>query len=235
MIFLYGPVQFLKFLLRELEYRVISQVAHGSFSQGDEDLIIDKYFNFKDKGFYVDIGANDPVRFNNTYRFYKKGWCGINVEPEEKNFRKLKRLRPADINLCFGVGTQKIKTFYQFLPSTLSTFSSKEAKRYKDLGFKMLGQRKIALKKLSSIIGQYTKGKEIDYMSIDTEGSDLDVLMSNNWSRLRPKLICIEVGERELKRAKWKKTNEKVSKYLKALGYKELYNNKVNAIFVLSY
>ena len=53
-----------------------------SYSQQAEDLSIQRYFGEeKMNGFFVDVGAFDPIKYSNTYLFYKKGWRGINIEP----------------------------------------------------------------------------------------------------------------------------------------------------------
>ena len=68
-----------------------------SFSQGREDIIIAKILEFSPKGFYIDIGAKDIIKYNNTYLYYKNGWNGISVEPIPSLAQKLRSLRNRDI------------------------------------------------------------------------------------------------------------------------------------------
>ena len=67
------------------------------YSQGGEDLILAKLFRYKSNGFFIDVGANDPVILNNTYLFYKLGWTGLNFEPIPELAEKFKDKRSRDI------------------------------------------------------------------------------------------------------------------------------------------
>ena len=100
----------------------------GSFSQYGEDLVLDAVLGCSSKGFFIDIGANDPALFNNTKRFSLRGWTGINVEPNPSVFARIVQDRPNDLNLNLGVGlSDSIMTFYNIEPDTLSTFSKLNA------------------------------------------------------------------------------------------------------------
>ncbi|MHB8276898.1 MAG: hypothetical protein ACYDIA_04500 [Candidatus Humimicrobiaceae bacterium] len=59
----------------------------------EKTWFLDKFSGYKRKGFYVDIGANDPHMFSNTKRFYLRGWTGINIEPNVDNWQKLSSYR----------------------------------------------------------------------------------------------------------------------------------------------
>lgn len=97
----------------------------NSHSQAREDLIIDKLLK-KTNGFYIDIGANHPTKINNTYRFYKKGWRGINIEPDVNNYKLFSSIRGEDVNLNCGLSDRnEILVFYIFERDVLSTFSKK--------------------------------------------------------------------------------------------------------------
>mgnify|MGYP001561699728 FL=1 len=100
---IYGPKQFLKFALIESKQLLYDKFIKNSYRQNGEDVIIDKILNKRGLGTYIDIGAYDPYRFNNTYRFYKKGWKGVNIEPDEYNYSLLLKKRPNDVNLNIGI------------------------------------------------------------------------------------------------------------------------------------
>ena len=55
-----------------------------SYSYSHVDLVVDKMFSKINKGFYIDIGCNHPIKFNNTYTLYKRGWRGINIDLDKK-------------------------------------------------------------------------------------------------------------------------------------------------------
>lgn len=220
---IYGPFTFIKYAIYELYLRIWMWGVKNSYSQKGEDIVIDRLLGSKKKGFYVDIGANDPIRFNNTNRFYERGWQGINIEPDTAFFEKLTSTRPKDINLNIGIGSSNKKlNLFKFFPDTLSTFSQNSAKKYIQQGFKLIGKVKIKVVKLSTVLNKYCKNTPIDFLSIDTEGYDLTVLKSNDWKRFRPKLICVEA---QLK-------NTEVPKYLSKVGYREVFNNGLNRIFI---
>jgi hypothetical protein len=71
----------IKGIIRQVKSAFLDGYATKSYSQEGEDMILNRIFEGKCQGFYVDIGAHHPRRFSNTYFFYKHGWTGINVEP----------------------------------------------------------------------------------------------------------------------------------------------------------
>lgn len=201
-----------------------------SYGQKGEDLALDKFSGNKRKGFYVDVGANDPHRFSNTKRFYLRGWTGINIEPDVDNWQKLSSQRKRDINLNFGIGesTSSLK-LYKFIPHTLSTFSKEEADNYVGQGYKLEKIVLVEVKKLEDILAEYCKG-DIDFMGIDTEGFDMQVLKSNNWNRFRPKLICIKSVSHTM-RGLYNKKKDNHDNFLTNIGYRKVYDNGLNSIY----
>lgn len=227
---MYGFSKFFSFVLAEMRNIFFMQFIKGSYSQYGEDLVLDKLLGYKKEGFYVDIGAYDPHRFCNTKKFYLRGWHGINIEPNPKLFNKFITERVRDINLNIGIGRRKGKAvFYQFFPDTLSTLSNLESNRYLKQGYILENKFKIDIDSLSNILGKYTKGINIDFFSIDTEGYDLEVLKSNNWNQFRPKFICIESISLSMENNVIK--NTKLHKFLVRTGYKKVYDNGVNSIY----
>ena len=107
---------------------LVSNKLYSNYGQMDEDKVISGLFNNKKTGFFVDIGANHPYKINNTYKFYLKGWRGINIEPISENVKLLKKYRPKDKTLQIGISDKRgFLTFYQFNDHVLSTFSKKLA------------------------------------------------------------------------------------------------------------
>lgn len=227
---IYGLKKFILYTICEVKYKSLQQFIRSSYSQKGEDLIIDRILRYKKNGFYVDVGAYDPNRFSNTKRFYLRGWCGINIEPNIKNYEKFVNNRPRDINLNIGIGTEeRTRVFYNFIPDTLSTFSREEAEKYQEQGYRLIEVKKIRMTTLKSIFEQYCGNKYIDFISIDTEGFDLEVLKSNNWRRYRPQLVCIESISHciDSKGAR----NTKIDEFLIKINYKKIYDNGLNSIY----
>lgn len=199
----------------------------GSFSQRGEDLILDRLMGYKKGGFYVDIGASSPYLDSNTARFYKRGWTGINLEPNYAKFRAFPSDRPRDTNLNLGVGqSSKAMDFYVVDPPQLSSFSMEEAKRAVKMGHKIIETRKVGVAPLREILAKHAAGRKIDFMSIDTEGYEMQVLHSNDWGRFRPNLICIEyVHYSDGSEVK------EIFEFLTSAGYVRVYANGLNSIY----
>lgn len=166
-----------------------------SYSQSGEDMILDNILGSPRTGFYVDVGANNPVVQSNTKYFYQKGWRGINIDALPGSMKKFKLARPRDINLETPVSDEeKIINYYMFQPSFYNSFLEEQAVKYKD---KLVGKRELRPRRLDSVLNQYTEGAEIDFMSVDVEGMDLKVLKSNDWTKYRPKVLILEIFAEE--------------------------------------
>lgn len=227
---IYGFKKFFLYSVSEIYHKVARGFFGGSYSQQGEDLFMAKLLK-KKNGFYVDIGANDPDRFSNTKLFYKKGWSGINIEPDADLFKKLSHHRERDINLNIGIGEERSNlVFYQLVPHTLSTFSKEDADTSVRQGFRLLGTVSVPVERLEDVLSREADGREIDFMSIDTEGFDMQVLRSNNWERFRPRLICIESVVHTLDGKNNQKQDEH-EQYLTALGYEKIFDNGLNSIY----
>lgn len=101
-----------------------------SYAQDCEDIILYGVLKDIDKGFYIDVGANDPEFMSVTKAFYDRGWNGINIEPLHALCAKLVQERPRDINLCIGCGKERGKMdLYEC--GLMSTFSTEEVTRQK--------------------------------------------------------------------------------------------------------
>jgi FkbM family methyltransferase len=165
------------------------------YSQEGEDIILSEFFPNKTDGFYVDVGAHHPMRFSNTYMFYKRGWRGINIDAMPGFMKAFNRKRSRDINLEMGVsGKEGEMTYYMFDDFALNGFSKDLSKdRDKNSNFEILKERKIKTYPLSKILDEYLpQNQKIDFMSIDVEGLDLMVLKSNDWKKYPPSMILVE-------------------------------------------
>lgn len=146
-------------------------------------------------GFFMDIGAYHPTKYSNTYFFYKKGWRGINIDAKPGSMTKFNQKRPRDINLEMGVAIKsEQKEFYIFKESAFNTFSKLIAQNYQEQGQELLKKEIVTIDRLDNILNNYLPlEQKIDFMSIDVEGLDLEVLKSNNWQKYRPRYILIEL------------------------------------------
>ncbi|PKN02635.1 SAM-dependent methyltransferase [Candidatus Dojkabacteria bacterium HGW-Dojkabacteria-1] len=178
-----------------LKKEFIGGFATKIYSQEGEDIILSEFFPTQTDGFYVDIGAHHPMRFSNTYMFYKRGWRGLNLDAMPDSMKAFNRKRPRDINLEVGVsGKEGEMTYYMFDDFALNGFSKDLSKeRDENSNFEILEERKIKTSPLSKILDEYLpENQKIDFMSIDVEGLDLMVLKSNDWGKYLPSYILVE-------------------------------------------
>ena len=168
-----------------------------SYSQEGEDIILDKLFGQQAKGFYIDVGAHHPMRFSNTYSFYRRGWCGINIDAMPLSMQAFKKSRPRDINLEMAILKERGSLkYYQFNEPALNGFSVNLSEQRNGLGsFKVIGVVEMEGVPLVEVLEKYMPAniRQIDFMSVDVEGLDLEVLQSNDWERFRPKVILVEL------------------------------------------
>jgi FkbM family methyltransferase len=168
--------------------------AAKSYSQEGEDMILRRIFGYLESGFYVDIGALHPRRFSNTYYFYRKGWRGINIDATPGSMKLFNEMRWKDINLEIAVANEKREmTYHIFNEPAVNTFDKKFADKAIDDGYELIRKQKIETKTLKEIFVEYLpKNKKIDFMSVDVEGFELEVLKSNDFDLFRPAYILVE-------------------------------------------
>jgi FkbM family methyltransferase len=228
----------LSLLLRKLARRALSAWEKSrpsvSFSQSGEDLIIRFIFNALriTEPTYLDIGAYHPIHFSNTYLFYKNGSCGVCVEPDPQLIAAFRRRRPWDIciNIGIGVGQKTTADFYILSSKTLNTFSKSEAEKYAGYGQLIEKVIPIPLATINEILNNYFSEKAPNFISLDIEGLDLEVIKTLDFSKYRPEVFCIETLTYTED-----KTEEKVSQivdYMKSKDYFVYADTYINTIFV---
>ena len=164
-----------------------------SYASNFEDVVLARVLNDKTDGFFIDIGANHPEIGSVTKHFSDLGWRGINVEPDTLMLDILKKQRPRDINLSVGISRVcSEKTFYQvFQNNGLSTFDPKVAKRLKEQGFDML-EKKLETISLAELAKQHIGKRLVDFLKIDVEGHEHEVIAGADFTCLRPRILVIE-------------------------------------------
>jgi len=165
------------------------------FSQLGEDCLIWHRFHSLIGGFYVDAGCHDPMRYSNTYLLHRfRKWRGINIDADERAIAKFQAVRPTDINLNLGVGlTEAEGEFAVFGDGAVNTFDPAMAQQQAST-FGSPATKKIRIRPLAQILDEYAPERtQINYMNIDCEGLDHEVVLSNNWSKYRPQLLTVEL------------------------------------------
>jgi FkbM family methyltransferase len=208
-----------------------------SYAQNFEDVMLARAFPGAD-GFYVDVGANDPDIDNVTRVFYERGWSGINIEPLSANMEALRKKRTRDINLEIAVGEKEGSiTFYEIGKwHGYSTTDPAIVEQHRRDGLEVI-EREVPLRKLSGVLDEHAKGKAIDFLKIDVEGTELSVLRGLDLRRHRPKIILLEskmpVTIHMVDRVdEVPDRAEEYAAYLAPFGYRFAYHDGLNAFFV---
>lgn len=162
-----------------------------SYAQNFEDIILNRVFSDRDSGFYVDIGAMDPVHDSVTKAFYDRGWRGINIEPHQQFYERLAAERTRDINLNVAVGdVEETRTLYVFKNHGLSTFNSQFKEHFVAHGYSH-EEVSCSVTTLAKVCREYV-GCPIDFLKIDAEGWEGPILRGGDWTTFRPTVLVIE-------------------------------------------
>ena len=200
-----------------------------TFSQEGEDGLLRRIFEHKQHGFYVDVGAHHPQRFSNTYLFYLRGWRGINIDPQPGAKALFDIIRSRDINIESGVSDVESElVYYAFNEAALNTFDSDiAATRVKNRDYFLVSQDKIKVRRLEHIMAHHLpEGQLIDFLSVDVEGLDLQVLKSNDWIKYRPTFVLAEsLGLSNVYDA----INSDLNSFMRHVGY-SLFGKCVNTL-----
>ena len=181
----------------KIKNRWLGGFPRVSYSRSGEDLIIEEFFRNKMSGFYVDIGAYHPIDHSNSYKYYLKGWRGINIDPSIETIDSFNKVRPEDVNLNIAIGEARGSGSY-FIFKNDASMNTISENFYKESEVKhsllLQEKREVKIDRLENVLKEYKPPtSKIDFLSVDVEGSDLQVLQSNNWDIYRPQVLCVEV------------------------------------------
>lgn len=200
-----------------------------SYAQNAEDMLLARVFAGQKTGFYVDVGAWHPVEDSVTNYFYKLGWSGINIEADEKYARLLKKERTKDVNLHLLVGKSDsdAATYYWIEDTGISTMRVDYAIRHRNAGFKV-EEKKLPVQSLAHVFAENVGSKTVDFLKIDVEGAEEDVIDGMDWKAYRPRVLIIEATEPNSQKPAWDAWEPK----LLSSGYTFAYFDGLNRYYV---
>jgi len=208
------------------------------YSQHGEDSLLWEFFDFKEKGFFVEVGAFDGKYLSNTYSFEEQGWTGLCVEPNPQFFKACRKNRPGSVNANFAcVGDDDTEeVVLKVEPAGLYSGLADDPERSEyvkkifennEQTFDRFVDISVPASTLNSLLEKYFPDVEkIDFVSIDVEGTEIDVLRGFDLERYSPEVLIIEANSEE--------SGQEVTDYLVSHGYNYARMTGVNLVFVNS-
>jgi FkbM family methyltransferase len=190
-----GPAVAVAAGLRALAQRA-EPWSRTSYAQEGEDCVLERLMgDVPTTGWYVDVGAHHPVRFSNTYAWYRRGWRGVVIEPNVDAAAMFTQLRPRDVFVAAGVGdTRGTLTYHRFDEGALNTFDPTIAQAHVAAGrYRLRDTIQVPVERLDTLLARHLPvDARVDFLSVDVEGFDLAVLRSADWTRFRPRFVLAE-------------------------------------------
>lgn len=172
-------------------------VKRATYSQSQEDLFIEKYFKDFNNGFYLDIGCFHPIKYSNTAKLFNKGWTGINIDINQTSIDLFNIIRKKDQNICAAISnkTKKVTTYTDNYFSPINSIN----KKFFDHTLNKFSDGKFIKNEINSykLLDLFNKYKfeieKIDFLNIDAESHDYEVLQGIDFGIFDIKLICVEM------------------------------------------
>jgi len=206
-------------------------MKYNYFSQYKQDKFLNEvFFNNKKAGFYVDIGAHDGISLSNSLFFERyNNWEGICVEPNPLVFNKLILNRKSiNLNVCIGNENKKVKFtqiqgYSEMLSGITENYDERHVQRINNSIYAKGGKKteiEVEMITLDNING--LKNKKIDFISIDTEGNEYDIIKSFDFNLLEIKALVIENNF----------SNKNIANYLVDFGFELIYKLQCDDVYI---
>lgn len=198
-----------------------------SYAQNFEDVMLWRALHHVANGFYVDIGAQDPIVDSVSRGFYEQGWRGLNVEPNQQYVEKLREARTDEVVLQTAIGDRSgFLDFYEFENTGLSTADEAVAQRHIEAGFAYT-KKSVPVISLDALLDSVA-APEIHWLKIDVEGFEKIVLSSWKEARVLPWIVVVESTAPLTQQ----ETHEGWEHFLTAKDYRFAYFDGLNRFYV---
>jgi len=199
-----------------------------SYSSNSIDLIIDYLLKDIKKGIYIDLGCNHPIKYNNTYLLYKRGWSGINIDSDKTSIRLFNRFRKNDFNINNIVSEdEKIKKLYIYHDrSTINTLDKELVDSRINKPLKVIEEKSTTLNKI--IERSPFKNSNINLLTVDVEGHEFESLKNFNFLKYKIDVIVLELLDKSLNKIEM--YNQSIDFVTKSDIYNLLLNNNYKLI-----
>ena len=187
-----------------------------SYAQNFEDVILNRALKSVRNGFYIDIGAQEPITHSVSFAFYRQGWRGVHVEPNAVLAEKLRLSRPDEIVLDVAVGAK----------TGLSTTVLEHHKSVDKLGYEF-SAAKVKSLKTAELLDRFGD-RDIHWLKIDVKGVEASVIEGWAPSPVRPWIIVVKSTKLKSpipNHYEWEPA-------LLALGYEFVYFDGLNRFYV---
>jgi FkbM family methyltransferase len=198
-----------------------------SYAQNFEDVMLRRALQNISRGFYVDVGAQDPIEDSVTKHFYDRGWCGINVEPHPSYYRRIVEHRPRDANVAMAVSNQPGRAKFQAVRNSGLSSLDISARALAAKHGLQSEEIDVEVTTLDDLMRTHPLA-EIHFLKVDVEGAEREVLEGIDLKTTRPWIILVEATLPTLPTPNW----DTFEHLILARGYHDVYFDGLNKWYV---
>jgi len=184
-----------------------------------ENRLKEEFFGHSPSGYFVEVGANDPEKWSQSFHLEAKGWRGIVVEPQPHLAESLRQRRKAKV---YAVACSTPENSGKHMTLYLAGGHSSFDPRLKVATVRPAGTIDVPLATLDEILTDAEAPSPIDLVAVDVEGHEVEVLRGFDFARWRPRLVLVEDLVLDLR----------LHRFMQAQGYKWIRRTDVNGWYV---
>ena len=192
-------------------------IKRKSYSQFQEDIFIQNFFSNTKSGVYVDIGCYHPIKYSNTAKLYSNSWRGYNIDINKTSIDLFKIARPNDYNFNICLDTESGKKIPYYRNGLFSAINSLDKKHLINFSQENIIEDFVFTEKFDNLVNE-----KFDFLNIDCEGYDFEILKLIDLNKYNPTMICIEIHN---------ENDRSIHDYLKRCNYEFITNFSVSYIF----